>query len=147
MVDDAGRRAVKDKIFEAYTALWILLSASPGEYSDVTKQLMMQFLMGNDQYSKTPNAAVDILVNHKSANKSAKAKSEKSKSSKTYAKPSSSKKKTETSFAQRGKQTTQWPCNCCGEMGHEMIDFTRYATTLPNKWFNPPGTFGQKKGP
>jgi len=92
-------------------------------------------------------AAVDILANHKPANKSAKAKSERSKSSKPYTKLSQSKKKTETSFAQRGKQTTQWPCNCCGETGNKAIDCPRYAMTLPNKWFNPPGSFGQKKGP
>jgi hypothetical protein len=107
----------------------------------------MQFSMGTDQDPKTLTAAIDILANHKPDNKSAKAKSERSKSSKPSAKPSQSEKKNESSFAQRGKQTTHWPCNCCGETGHKVIDCPRYATTLPNKWFNPPGSFGQKKGP
>ncbi len=97
--------------------------------------------------ARDQRAPIDILANHKPDNKSAKAKSERSKSSKPPAKPNKSEKKTESSFAQTGKQTTQWPCNCCGESGHKAIDCPRYATTLPTKWFNPPGSFGQKKGP
>ncbi len=76
-----ARQAVKDKVFEAYSGLLLLLSASQAEYGEVNKQLTMQFSMGTDQYPKTLTAAVDILANHKPDNKSAKAKSERSKSS------------------------------------------------------------------
>ena len=86
-----------------------MLSASHAENGEVNKQLTMQFSMGTDQYPKTLTAAIDILANHKPDNMSAKAKSERSKSSKPTAKRSKSKKKTESSFTQRGKQTTQWP--------------------------------------
>jgi len=108
---DEARRAIKEKKYEAYSALLILLSASPAEYSEVTKQLTMQFSIGTNQYPKTVTEAVDILVNHKAANKSLKPKIKK-KSWKSSAKQSSNEKKTETSFAQRGKQTTQLHGHC-----------------------------------
>jgi len=47
---DVTRQAVKYKVFEAYMALLLLLSALPADYSEVTKQLTMQFSMGTDQY-------------------------------------------------------------------------------------------------
>ena len=46
---DAARQAVKDKQFETYSGLLLLLSASQAEYGKVNKQLMMQFSMGTDQ--------------------------------------------------------------------------------------------------
>ena len=108
------------------------------------KQLNMQKSMGQDQYPRTMTAAVDILVNHKTTNKKEnnnKARGQ-SKGPKQAAKQSE--KQVETSFAQKGKQTSQWPCNCCGEMGHKAIDCPKYATTLPNKWVTPPGSYGKK---
>jgi len=66
--DDAAQKAIKDCTFEAYLTLLILLEATAGEYSYVTKQLTMQFMMGPDQYPTTMTVAVDIIVNHKSTN-------------------------------------------------------------------------------
>jgi len=110
----------------------------------LTKQLNMQKSMVQDQYTRTMTAAVNILANHKMTNKKEnnhKARNQ-SKSSKPAAKQSE--KQTETSFVQKGKQISQWPCNCCGEMGHKAIDCPRYAPTLPNQWVTPPGSYGKK---
>ncbi len=109
------------------------------------KQLNMQKSMGQDQYPRTMTAAVDILANHKTTNK-IKENNHKARGQSKGPKPAikQSEKLTETSFAQRGKQTSQWPCNCCGEMGHKAIDCPKYATTLPNQWVTPPGSYGKK---
>ena len=143
-LDEAARNKIKNDTFEAFSALLILKGAGD-EYREVMKTLNMQKSMGTDQYPKTTVAAVDILVNHKTSNKKEKANNkarDKSKGPKQAAKKSE--KQAETSFAQRGKQTSQWPCNCCGEMGHKAIDCPKYATTLPNKWVTPPGSYGKK---
>ena len=88
-------------------------------------------------------AAVDILVNHKTTKKKEnnhKARCQ-SKGPKQAAKQSE--KQTETSFAQKGKQTSQWPCNCCSEMGNKAINCPRYTTMLPNQWVTPPGSYSK----
>jgi len=147
--DDAARAAMKTDMFEAFSALLILRGADKKEFSKLTEQLNMQMSMGIDQYPKTMVKAVDILANHQTANQTAngykkennKAR-DKSKGPKQVSKMSE--KLTESSFAQRGKQTSQWPCNCCGEMGHKAIDCPKYATTLPNQWVMPPGSYGKK---
>jgi len=104
----------------------------------------MQMSMGQDKYPHTMTAAVDILANHKMSNKMEN--NHKARGQSNGPKPAAkqSEKQMETSFAQKGKQTLQWPCNCCGEMGHKDITCPRYVMTLPNQWVTPPGSYGKK---
>jgi len=140
---DDDRQAVKEKSFEAFMALLVLVSATQGDYGEVLKALTMQFSMGVDQYPRTITAAVNILTNHRPGSKGSKAKQR----DRSRSKDDKSDKKSEASFAQKSQKSNSkdWVCNCCGEKGHTAAKCPKYATTLPNDWFRPPGKWNGGK--
>ena len=104
--DTTAARSLKTNAFETYTTGIFMNGANKGRYSNLLDGLSNQYALGNDQYPRTLQAAIDVMRRQKRAFKDEKkgdSKDVKIKEEETN----------ESSFAQSVKR-----CYCCGLTEH-----------------------------
>jgi len=112
--DDAVKKTLKEDAFDRWMAYLLIKNCDQTKYGTLTKTFVSQYSLGNDQYPKTIQAAIDALSNHKIDPKywenkqRAKAQHREEKST-----PPPS---TGANFAQR--DSSKLTCYCCGKKGH-----------------------------
>ena len=63
--DDAAKDKLKAETFDAFVAWHFMQAADYKRYGSLLTNLATQFSLGNNQYPKTFDAALDVLSNHK----------------------------------------------------------------------------------
>ena len=104
--DTTAAASLKTKAFETYTTGIFMNGADKGRYGDLLDGLSNQYALGNDQYPRTLQGAIDVMRRQKRAFKDEKkgdSKDVKIKEEETN----------ESSFAQSVKR-----CYCCGSTEH-----------------------------
>ena len=131
--DDAECRAVRNMMFEAWTAYLFLYCADTNKYGYVLENLKSQFTLKNDQYPKTLAAAIDTLSTHRIDPKYYESQRKKRENQQKQSQSNESTPKT-ASFAQQKKDVT---CYCCGKKGHTSPKCTKHDEIPRDKWFKP----------
>ena len=63
--DAAKKEALKKGAFDRWLAYLIMKGADWTKYGSILKQMVTQYSLGNDQYPKTLEVAVDVLTEHR----------------------------------------------------------------------------------
>ena len=63
--NDQGKLEWKTKSFEMWMSYLLIRGSDQSKYGSLTKNFTQQFSLGNDQYPKTMETAVDVLSNHR----------------------------------------------------------------------------------
>ena len=111
--DTAKQDALKKGAFERWLAYLIMKGADWTKYGSILKNMVTQYSLGNDQYPKTLEVAVDVLTEHRFDAKY----NELRKANKKKEREEIDSKK-EASFAQKEKKNKEMVCHCCGKTGH-----------------------------
>ena len=110
------RKEMKTKASSEWMAYLMLRGSDPNKYGSLTRGLVTQYSLGNNQYPSTIATATDVLSNHKIDARYY----ELQKKSRDKMNPGSASTNNENegkavSFAQGAKEVT---CYCCGKKGH-----------------------------
>jgi hypothetical protein len=124
---------MKEAAFEAWMAYVLIAKSDQAKYGTLNKGFVSQFSLGNDQYPKTIQTAVDVLSNHRldpkyyeNREKQRKQRAlERAQQRETTEAPA-------TSFAQC--QTGDLTCYCCRKKGHIAPNCEKRYTTPRSEW-------------
>ena len=114
-------------------AYLVLKGADQNKYGSILKQMVTQYSMGNDQYPKTLEVAVDVLTEHRFDPKFGEIR--KANKHKEWEKNDHESKA--TSFAQKkltGNQGKEIICHCCGKKGHIAPKCSKKDEIPKNEW-------------
>jgi len=132
------KKTMLEESFEEWNAYLLVQGADKKKYGSLTAGFVTQFSLGNDQYPKNVNLAVDALSNHRFDQKYIEHKKKKQDQQRKQHQDKQRKNKSNddesvsaSSFAQRKEPR----CFCCGEKGHVSPKCNKKGTTPREQWY------------
>ena len=126
-----ARKELKSEAFGKWMAFLLIRNSDQNKYGKLLDGLVSQFSMGNNQYPDAVRIATDIMAAHKHDNWGAKFNKNRT-AKRDDDTPSTITTKSETSFAQTGKDKV---CYCCGKKGHLSPDCPEKNTRDRKDWY------------
>jgi hypothetical protein len=124
---------MKKQIYSQWMAYLVVRGCDQLKYGSLTRGLTSQFSLGQDQYPKTIQAALDMLTNHR-MNKTYydnQLKRNLDRSDKEQPTSSNNEDAKASSFVQQGREMT---CYRCGKKGHLSPDCEKKDTIPREQW-------------
>jgi hypothetical protein len=124
---------MKKQIYGQWMAYLVLRGCDQLEYGSLTRGLASQFSLGQDQYPKTIQAALDVLPNHR-MNKTYydnQLKRNRDGSDKEQPASNSNEDAKASSFVRQGQEMA---CCCCGKKGHLSPDCEKKDIIPLEQW-------------
>ena len=125
--DDDERTKLKEEAFGRWSAYMLVKNSDQNKFGSLLNGMTTQYAMGNNQFPKNVQKAIDIMSNHRFDNQ----KEIKKKYQDQKKKDEDGKVKKESSFAQAKKDMT---CYCCGKKGHIVPDCPEKDTRKREDW-------------
>jgi len=131
--DPAKKAKMKDGAFDRAMAVLLMDTADKNKYGTLMRGYISQYSMKNDQYPETVRDAVDVLSNHKIDQRYYDLK-KKRRDERQNQDDDRSTATTETNLAQRGRESRQVTCYCCGKKGHTSDKCSKRDEIPRNEW-------------
>ena len=138
LTDANEKQAMKDGMFDQWSAYILLRSCDQTKYGSLTKRFVTDYSLGKDICPKTFRDMTDALVQHPWDARPNTKQGDGNKSNKQKQQEEKPKPRSEKSFAQRKKgkgKGVQHRCHCCGDPGHYLPDCPKKDTLDEKKWF------------
>ena len=129
--DDVKKAEMKSGAFNKWMAFLLIRNSDMNKYGKLLDGMVSQFSMGNNQYPNAVRLATEIMAAHKHDNSGAKWNKNRA-AKKDDDTPSTITTKSETSFAQSGKDKV---CYCCGKKGHMSPECPEKSTRDKKDWY------------
>ena len=123
--DTTGAALLKSRAFETYTTGVFMHGADKARYGELLDGLSNQYALGNDQYPRTLQAAIDVMRRQK------KVKEERKQDGKGTDVKVKEEENRESSFAQAVKR-----CYCCGSTEHLANNCPVRSGKPRNEWYD-----------
>lgn len=127
--DVAAQKKIKDEAFERFMAALFLRGANQAHYGKLMEDLRTQYSLGNCQYPKTLQDAVDVMRQIKIGKKKKNTTDRRENDRSGNERPSA----TESSFAQRSEGRK---CYCCGSPDHIVPNCDKKNSIPRDQWFD-----------
>ena len=137
--DAAAKKAMRKEEAKAFLAYLFLAGSDQTKYGSLLKGFQAQFSLGNDQYPRTLEVALDVLSSHrfdqKYSDNQRKNREHNKQNDKRNERDGKKEDGLNTSFAQQGNSNKPRLCFVCGEPGH-LSPNCKHKNLPRDQWFS-----------